>query len=171
MIFLPKIEIFSNFQYVSFTIIIITKHCVLSRFEWENPKLRKYLHLNILYIWYMGVRSFKNYTLKLTNSQTMLTAYVIVLMHINRAIFRFAVSSVLLLPDGTRCKGDLKSLFDETCNLSTGVKVGIARFEGNPGCNGTTFSRRRLFFDRGRQMLCRSGFLMQSVIEDLCSVA
>ena len=60
----------------------------------------------------MGVRSFKNYTLKLTNSQTMLTAYVIVLMHINRAIFRFAVSSVLLLPDGTRCKGDLKSLFD-----------------------------------------------------------
>ena len=70
------------------------------------------------------------------------TAYIIVLMHINKAIFLLAVSSVLLLIGGTRCKGDLKSLFGETCNLSTGVKVSIARFEGNPGCNGTTFSRR-----------------------------
>ena len=99
------------------------------------------------------------------------TAYVIVLMDINKAIFLLAVSSVLLLIGGTRCKGDLKSLFGEACNLSTGVMVGTARFEDNPGCNGTTFSRRRLFFDRGRQMLCRSGFLMQSVIEDLRSVA
>ena len=35
-IFLPKMGIFSNFQYVSFTTIIINQYCVQSKFELEN---------------------------------------------------------------------------------------------------------------------------------------